>query len=225
MTLAVVDCPIGCLGFDSWSLFSADQYKALRALGFRFGTHYLDNLTLAGINNVVQADLMLNVVQASHPPNWEVTPELGAADGTRAVRQAAALLPPLDFDLWCDWEAPSIYTTADDMSAYAREWCARAVAYRCRPKVYVGAGMPAKLDAVALYQLPFVGYWESQSDVSRVAICGYQTHQLFKYPTGQHHVSDIFPDAPPSVAGLLIDGDYTGCDFKGRRPRMIKLAA
>jgi hypothetical protein len=222
MTLTVVDCPIGCLGFDSWELFTPTEYAALRALGFRFATHYLDNLTVAGITNVVGADLMLNIVQASHPVGWEPTATLGATDGARAVRQAAALLPPLDLDLWCDWETPSIYATADDFSAYAREWCARAVAYRCRPKVYVGAGLPAKLDAVALYMLPFVGYWESQSDVSRVAVRSYQMHQLFKYPTGQHRVSDVFPDAPPSVANLLIDADYTNSDFKGGRPRMIK---
>jgi hypothetical protein len=220
--MQVVELPHAALGFDSWSGITAAQYADLRKLGFVFAVRYLDNLTVAEIGSCLDSGLKLALVQASRKPGWRPGPAFGTEDGARARRQAIALGIPFDADIFCDLETPDpATTTAADVDAYARAYCPELVSGGYHAKVYIGSGLPPKLDEVALYKLPYTGYWSSFSRVSDVASRGYQMRQLFFYPTGECKVVDVFPQAPASVAGLRIDADIASSDYKGGRVRAL----
>jgi hypothetical protein len=214
--MRIISLHHGSLGFDSWAALTTVEYAAMKSLGFRFACRYLDDLSVAEIAAAHDASIALVPVQASRKPGWKPTSTTGSEDGARARRQAIALGLPVGLNLFCDLETPDpTTTTAADVEAHARAWCAEVVAGGYIDKVYVGSGLPPKLDELALYKLPFKGYWSSFSKVSDVASRGYQMRQLYFYPSGECKVSDVFPEAPASVAAFRIDVDVAFSDYKG----------
>ena len=223
MNYRVVDVAPGALGFDTIAQLSAEQYVAMRALGFRFRWGYLGDLHTAEIDLSISAGVGIMVVQHARANGWQPTGAKGAEDGARAVRDAEVAGLPNTLSLWCDLESPATSATAFDIAMYSAAWC-KAIHEDGRPaKVYVGYALPC--GAQDLWELPFTGYAKSFSDVPAPAHRGFQMMQLFaSYPKGECLVREAFPTAPASVANLLIDIDVTQLDYLGARPQMLVAA-
>ena len=223
MSYKVVDVGPGALGFDTIDTLDAAQYTAMRALGFTFRWGYLGDLHPAEITRAHAAGLGVMVVQHARATGWVVTGAKGAEDGARAIRDAQVTGLPQPLPLWCDLESPASGTTAFDISMYSAAWC-HAVQGDGRPaELYVGYALPS--NAQELWELPFTGYGKSYSDVPTPAHRGFKLIQLFgSYPKGECFVREAFPNAPASVASLLIDIDVTQLDYLGARPKMLVAA-
>src|SRR4029077_19885746 len=182
MNRIVVDCPHGAIGFDTNTRLSLEQYRVLRALGFRFAIRYLGDLKSDEVDDALAADLMLGVVQHAHYSGWDVGNHPGSDDGKRAVSDAHAAALPL-MPLFADLEEPSPSTTVTDIEQWSAQWCAAVVHPGHEAQVYWGAGMPG--DSKQLYQLAFTGYWSSFSNVIVPWRCGYKMRQLYHFPKGE----------------------------------------
>jgi Domain of unknown function (DUF1906) len=221
MNRTVVDCPFAAIGFDCDTRLTAAQYLEMRALGFRFAIRYLGDLASAEVDDALNAGLLVGAVQHAHAADWVVGSlgHTGAEDGARAARDALYAELPTSLPLYCDLEEPSPTTSVASVHAYSAGWCAAVVAAGFEARVYWGAGMPGS--PVELYQLAFTGYWRSFSNVITPWGRGYQMMQLFQYPRGELLVRDAFPSCSPLVAGVAIDVDVAGSDYKGGRPRFV----
>lgn len=218
----LVELPHGALGFDSFTPLSQAQYGAMRALGFRWATRYLDNLSKSELAAALAQGVFLNLISAApSPQSWTPGPDVGSAAGTRARLAAIALGVPPGMNLWRDLETPSATTTVTDVQLDARAFCSELAAGGYVGKVYVGSGLPVELDARALYGLAYKGYWESFSQVAGIAVRGYELRQLFHFPSGDCAVSDVFAGAPSNVAALRIDVDVAHFDYRGDRCKAL----
>lgn len=221
MNRIVVEAPHGALGFDTDTRPSLEQYKELRALGFRFVIRYLGDLTSEEVDDALEADLMIGAVQHAHYPGWVMGDpgHTGTEDGRRAVADAnTAALPQMP--LFCDLEEPHASTTVSLVHQYSADWCAAVTRSGHEGEVYWGAGMPGNSKDV--YELAFTGYWSSFSNVAIPWRCGFKMRQLYHFPKGECLVRDVFPSASALVANVAIDVNVAFSDHLGRR---VKLCA
>lgn len=215
--MRVIELPHGALGFDCWTPLSILQYRAMRALGFRFAARYLDDITTEELNGLLGEGLYYVPVQTARKPGWRPSSVTGTEDGVRSRQMAIKLGLPMGLNIFRDFETPDPLTTLAEAQADADSWCIEQHPGGYDAKVYIGAGMPPGLTPDALYKLPYVGYWGSFSRIPDVAVRAYQMRQLFHYPSGECRVSDVFPEAPLEVANVLIDVDVAFSDYKGGR--------
>lgn len=223
MSYKVVDVLPGSIGFDTIEALTADQYTAMRALGFKFRWGYLGDLHVDEIAKATAAGVGVMVIQHARALNWNPDSTKGAEDGARAVRDAQSAQLPAALPLWADIEGCADNATFADVDAYSKTWCAAVAGSGHPAEVYCGWKLPA--DAEQLWSLPFTGYAKSFSSLITPAKRGYKLLQLFStFPKGECFVRDFDPAAPASVASINIDIDVAQCDYLGARPKMLVAA-
>jgi len=220
--MRLVHLPHAALGFDCFTLPTALQYQAMRELGFIFHVGYLDNTTTENLNDCLAAGLYWVPVQRARGGGWTPSSETGGEDGARARRDGIRLGLPAELNMFRDFEGCNPLTTLTQMEADSVSWCTEMNPTGFVGKVYLGGGLPAGVTPEFLYRnLAYRGYWASFSRVPDVAVRSYQMRQLYRDPRGECVVSDVFPDAPPEVAGMGIDADIALSDYLGGRVNAV----
>jgi hypothetical protein len=218
----LVSLPHAALGFDCFELPTADQYLAMRALGFVFHAGYLDNTTPENLTDCLAAGLYWVPVQTARGGGWTPSSETGGEDGARARRDGIRLGLPEGINLFRDFEGCNVLTTNAEMEADSISWCTEMRPSGFVGKVYLGNGLPVGVTPEFLYRkLAYKGYWSSFSLVPDVAVRSYQMRQLYRHPRGECLVSDVFPEAPAIVADMPIDADVALSDYLGGRVNAV----
>lgn len=185
--MKVVEIPFGAVGVDCLTPISASVAQEIAAYvlpgtrtGVTFVERYLENLTSAELDGLFAANLGVAFVGEGRTRGWDASS--GAADAERELARAWALRLPDNssplLSIGSDLEAMANCTPAD-AAAYGVAWGQLVARSGFAPEAYVGDGVP--LSPARLYELPFVGYWRSLSNVQQVAVCDYAKVQL--YPT------------------------------------------
>jgi hypothetical protein len=187
--MRVTEIPFGSVGIDCLSPISPAVAKEIAAYvlpgtktGITFVERYLENLTAAELEGLFAADLGVALVGEGRVSGWDAAS--GAADAERELARARALELPAGssplLSIGCDLEAMENCTVAD-ATAYGSAWGQLIVRAAFAPEGYVGDGVP--LSPVQLYELPFVHYWRSLSNVQQVAVADFGKFQLFPTQT------------------------------------------
>ena len=196
------------VGFDTIAKLDADAAGRLAAEGLRFAVRYIGltaprvvDLDAAEVEALTSSGLGVMCVQYARTGGWSA--ETGRVDGDNAARNARAAGLPPETTLWCDLEGA--LPGSDVAIAYGAAWCEGASSAGWGELgVYVGAGLaPPLTEGQLFHALPFRRYWRSLSQVSNVAVRGYQLLQLF-------------PD-DQVVAGVRVDLDVVQSDYLGSR--------
>lgn len=200
----VVPVPFGSKGVDCDTALTSQVAISLKSRGLDFVVRYLGSVSTMEISGILQAGLGLELVTFAHSPGWMPSATLGAQDGERDVLQLKALGIPEEMVVWIDLEGSG--GDAADTAAWVN----------ARAKAIVNAGYVAGLyigdrcvlDAAQLYSLPNITrYWRGFNQGIPEPQCGFCQFQIF--PANQ------------TLAGVLVDFDFTQSDYDGRVPSML----
>lgn len=214
--MRVAEIPFGAVGIDCLSPISAEVAKEIAAhvlpgtrTGVTFAFRYLENLTAEELDGLLAAGLGVAFVGEGRVEGWDA--QSGAADAERELARAEALRLPASasplLTLACDLEGMA-GCTPEQAGAYGAAWARSIIARGFAPEVYVGDEVP--LSPMALYELPFVGYWRSLSNVQQISVADFGVYQA--YPTQQL--------ALPS-GRFAADCNFVVRDKKMRLPSMV----
>ncbi len=179
---------------------TVEQARALRANGVDGLVGYLGVINAARVAAVVSAGLgFMGVTLAGH------------YDGAAAVAQCKALGLPAGKTAWLDVEGQAAFATPpSELIAKINAWADIVAAAGYMPGLYVGVPQPLTSDE--LFKLHVVRYWRGQGSVRdrfnglAEPGCGWCVTQM--YPS---HVR----------AGVLVDVDAVGQDYRGRVPSWV----
>jgi hypothetical protein len=198
--------PVGTLLIDTDTLLGPAECKLLASAGVKGVASYLGLVTPAMLAAIWAEGMgFLPISYDDHEQGWIPTAAMGAAEGALARQRARALSLLKGISTVCDLEGMG--GTADDTIAYANPWCAAANPDGDLPTAYIGEGVT--LTPEQLYDLDFVGYVHSCSEVPNVAVCGYQVIQA--YPPDVTVVNGV-------TLPFTVDIDFVQQDKKGRTP-------
>jgi hypothetical protein len=195
----------GLLGFDTDGIVTAAKAAEFFAAGFRFCVRYVsriarqgpDDLSASEAIDLLNAGLALMPVQHVRAQGWVPSPELGSLDGVHAAYHTFVIGFPTGVNVWCDLEAVSPDTPAQQVIGYCNAWYDAVAAAGYMPGLYVGAD--SVLDGQALrFRLKFLHYWKSLSDVPEIVGRGYQMVQ-----SHEQIVSDLSTDQDRTQTDLL----------------------
>lgn len=191
--MIAVQAPFPALGVDCVTTLSADHASALRAAGLRFACRYLGSLSAPELSDILAAGMMACPVTYAD-----------RFDGAASVADLEELHVPTGVTVWLDVEGVS-NVAPNELIEQINAWANVIAGAGYQPGLYVGAN--GVLSAAELYSLQVVRYWRSMSLVPEPA-CGYCLTQL--QPT-------------IVLAGVSVDVDVIGHDYRGRLPTMIGL--
>lgn len=195
---------VGARGIDSepWShKGDLDHAKALKASGVDFAVLYLGSVTSAMVDNILAGGLaFIPVTYAAHVFNDQA--------GTMTVAQMKALGMPAGVTVFIDVEGMHAYNMRPvELISRINAWADTVAAAGFVPGIYIGSPQP--LTSEELYGLRVVRYWRAPARVvdrnGKLAepSCGWCMYQL--WPSRDW-------------AGVWVDVDFIGRDFKGRVP-------
>lgn len=214
--MKVVEIPFGSVGIDCLTPIAPAVAKEIAAYvlpgtrtGITYVERYLENTTPEELAGLFAAQLGVAFVGEGRASGWDAT--AGVADAERELSRAAALgLParssPL-LSIGCDMEGMSNCSPVN-AGGYAIAWGRLIARAGFAPEGYVGDSVP--LSPMGLYELPFVDYWRSLSNVQQVAICDYNKFQA--YPT---------QTLPLASGPFEADVNFVVRDKKLRLPTMV----
>jgi len=191
--MKVVEIPFGSVGIDCLTPITPAVAKEIAAYvlpgtrtGITFVERYLENTTPEELAGLFAAHLGVAFVGEGRIEGWDAAS--GAADAARELARAKVLgLPahssPL-LSIGCDLEGMSDCTPTN-AAAYSVAWGRLIARTGFAPEGYVGDSVP--LSPMGLYQLPFVDYWRSLSNVQQVAVADFNKFQGF--PTQTLHLA------------------------------------
>lgn len=215
--MRVVEIPFGAVGIDCLTPITPAVAREIAAYvlpgtrtGITFVERYLENLTPAELDGLFAADLGVAFVGEGRIGGWDAV--TGAADAGRELSRARVLgLParssPL-LSIGCDLEG-MVNCTPQNATAYGMAWARLIGRAAFAPEGYVGDSVP--LSPIQLYELPFVGYWRSLSDVQQVSVADFDKYQM--YPTQELQLA-----SGPFAA----DVNIVCRDKKMRLPTMVR---
>jgi hypothetical protein len=195
----------GMRGIDTVAQLTASNCYALKDASVDYVERYLNNLTVAEIeNNIFPAGLLLACVSYSRMPRWIPSLLTATSDVSNALYQAKELGIPQGATLIDDLESPG--GTYSDIITYGETEAEGILSGGYDPGVY--AGYRTLLTSAELYALPFRKYQHSCSrlvDRFGAAVdpsCGWCSFQLY----------------PPNMtlAGLQVDMSFCQNDYEGR---------
>jgi hypothetical protein len=170
-------------GFDCDTTLSADLARQFFTQGYKFCFRYLSreqmssqDLTEQEAAGILNSGLALMPVQHARKHGWSANQALGQQHGQEASANAETVGFPDRVSLWCDLEGVNSSAQAQDVIDYCEAWYEAVSAAGYIPGLYVGA--EALLNGRQLYDLPFLHYWRSQSQVPDIPHRGYQVIQL-----------------------------------------------
>lgn len=227
--------PPHTMGFDCNERVPLEHGLKFRNAGYRFVVRYVRrdqkhgfDLTVPEVLDIMKAGLALMVVQHVAPEGWQPralgngthTAEFrrrqleilgsGAAYGSVAAQETAALGIPRGVTLWCDLEGVSNSAPAANVIAFCKNWYAKVKEAGYDPGLYVGYN--AGLTADHLYwKLPFARYWGAYNVDVTPAERGYQMKQK-PYPSPikrlpvpfQYDEDEILVDHKGGTPALLL---------------------
>lgn len=191
--MKVIEIPFGSVGIDCLTPITpavALEITAYVLPGTRTGVtyveRYLENTTAEELDGLFAAHLGVAFVGEGRTSGWDAAS--GLADAERELGRARALdLPahgsPL-LSIGCDLEGMANCSPAN-ATAYSVAWSRLVMRAGFAPEAYVGDSVP--LSPMGLYELPFVGYWRSLSNVQQISVCDYAKVQA--YPTQVLHLA------------------------------------
>lgn len=202
--MKVVSVPLGSRGADMAQALTSAAAQALRGAGLDYVCRYLGGLDPHELDEILAADLGLQLVTYSRAPGWAPSRAIGQSDGATDLAHLQALSVPAGALVWIDLEGVS--GTAADTAAWID----------ARSAVLVGAGYVAGayvgdspiLNGAELYALVHVSrYWRGFNQGIPEPKCGWC--QLQTFPPNQ------------MLAGIEIDRDFAQSDYAGRVPLML----
>lgn len=193
-------CPVGSRGVDSLPFSQGGteaQAHALKASGIDFVALYLGVAGKAQADAALAAGLMVFGVTTAN--KW---------DGNRAALQAKALGLPPGTSLFLDVEGQDAYTMdPKDLIAKINAWADLVALAGYLPGIYVGSPQPLTSDE--LTRLHVVRYWRAPARVC-------DRHGALAEPVPGWCMYQMWPSV--HWAGVFVDVDIVGQDFKGRVP-------
>jgi len=213
-----------CHGVDTDSRLTAQSAVLLRAAKYKdnpiefvvrylsIGTEGGEDITVAELNDILDAQLALLLVQHVREPNWVPSAERGTSDGTNAAKNAEAVGYAKGCHIIVDLEGVMPGTTAGTVIEYINTWASAIVAAGYLAMVYVGYN--TMLTPEQLYEaLPDVHAYWSDFGARQVAVRGFCMKQLTN--------TTMLPGVP-----FPIDPDEIMADNEGGLPVwMVKEAA
>lgn len=196
----------GAVGVDTVLRFTPQLAKRFKAAGFDFIVRYLEALTVAERDAILDADLALLCCGYSCRAGWMPTSDLGTFHAKHLIDHARKCFLPSGMSLFCDLEGPHPSAGALSVIAYVNAWAEVIQGEGYKAGLYVGYGVP--LSPYQLYwHLKVTGYWHACSHVQDVAVRGYQMVQ--RVPGNQ------------TICGVLVDVDQIQADQKGDTPSWL----
>jgi hypothetical protein len=177
--------------------------EALAADGVQCLVGYLGHMNAFRLSAVLAAGL------AFMPVTTAGEYEDGAAD---EITQLKALGIPSGCTVWLDLEGQkAFHSDPSTLLAKLRAWAQAIAAAGYMPGLYVG--VPQPLTSEELYQLPFVRYWRGQGSIR-------DRNNALAEPSCGWCMTQMFPQH--MRAGVLVDDDIVGQDYRGRVPAWLR---
>jgi hypothetical protein len=196
----------GAKGVDTILTFTPKLAAKFKAAGFDFVVRYVEALTVAERDIILNAGLALLGCGYSMKAHWTPSSDLGTLHAKHQIEHAVKCGLPSGMSLYCDLEGPNPLAGALSVIAYVNAWADVVQGLGYKAGLYVGYGVP--LSAYQLYwHLKVTGYWHSCSRVQDVAVRGYQMIQ--QSPGNQ------------TICGALVDVDIIQPDQKGETPNWL----
>lgn len=161
----VFTSPAGLRGFDCDVAIGSTEAEKMKKAGYDFAMRYVrrttkhpHDLSLGEARAILEADLLLGVVQHVSPDGWLPAKLTGTKYGNTAAKETAAVGIPPGVTVWCDLEGVSRQSHPDNVIEFLNNWFTPVAAAGYVPGLYVG--FSPGLSSQQLHDaLKFSHYW------------------------------------------------------------------